>query len=70
MNDGAGIFAGSAGGIRAPRKNTAVMAVLGKDFAQKLRRGGGEDYAAFNEKEKGEIDVKILLAGAEKLCSV
>ena len=39
--------------------------VLGGDFAEQIRRvgsGGG--------KERGEVDVDLLLKGAEKLCDV
>ena len=46
-----------------------MRAILGKDLAQKIHRGGG-DYTTSENKEKGEIDVEVLLTGAEKLCSV
>ncbi|KAK3321546.1 DASH complex subunit Spc34 [Apodospora peruviana] len=43
------------------RRNTAVSAVLGGDLhAQIVRRGGGN----------GDVDVEVLLGGAEKLCTV
>ena len=45
-----------------PRRNTAVAAVLGGDLhAQIVRRTGGE---------KGDVDIEVLLRGAEKLCGV
>ncbi|KAI1432987.1 DASH complex subunit Spc34 [Xylaria sp. CBS 124048] len=47
----------------APRRNTAVAAVLGGDLHEKIRRSerrGGKD----------NVDVEILLKGAEKLCGV
>lgn len=47
----------------APRRHTAVSAVLGGDLHEQIRRserrGGKED-----------VDVELLLRGAEKLCSV
>ncbi|OIW26526.1 DASH complex, subunit Spc34 [Coniochaeta ligniaria NRRL 30616] len=50
---------------RRPRQNTAVAAVLGGDLhAQIVRRGKAEDGT------KGDVDVEVLLAGAEKLCTV
>jgi hypothetical protein len=63
--------------VRAPRRNTAVAAVLGKDLVEKIRKGGGGGagsglgYQAFERnREKGEVDVNALLEGAEKLCDV
>lgn len=47
----------------AQRRHTAVAAVLGGDLHDQIRRSerrGGKD----------DIDVEILLTGAEKLCSV
>ncbi|KAI2470748.1 DASH complex, subunit Spc34 [Annulohypoxylon bovei var. microspora] len=47
----------------APRRHTAVAAVLGGDLHEQIRRSerrGGKD----------DIDVEILLKGAEKLCGV
>ncbi|KAG9251132.1 DASH complex subunit Spc34 [Emericellopsis atlantica] len=40
------------------RKHTAVAAVLGGEMTESLQRG------------KSEVDVEVLLKGAEKLCSV
>lgn len=53
---------------RRPRQHTAVAAVLGGDLhAQIVRRGGkAEDGSS----AKGDLDVEVLLRGAEKLCSV
>lgn len=49
----------------APRRQTAVAAVLGGDLhAQIGRRAGGGNGGG------GDVDVNILLKGAEKLCSV
>ncbi|KAJ9148524.1 DASH complex subunit Spc34 [Pleurostoma richardsiae] len=48
-----------------PRRSTAVAAVLGGDLhAQILRRGGVGDGG------KGDVDIEVLLRGAEKLCEV
>jgi hypothetical protein len=67
----------SADSVRAPRRNTAVAAVLGKDLVERIRRGGGGGagsglgYQAYERgREKGEVDVEVLLEGAEKLCNV
>lgn len=67
----------NAEAVRAPRRNTAVAAVLGKDLVEKIRRGGGGGagsglgYQAYERgREKGEVDVEVLLEGAEKLCNV
>ncbi len=47
-----------------PRRNTAVAAVLGGDLhAQIVRREG-------DGSTKGDVDIEVLLGGAEKLCSV
>lgn len=46
-----------------------MRGILGKDLAQKMRKGG-RDYTAIENREKGEIDVEVLLTGAEKLCNV
>jgi len=55
------VTAGVAGpGNRAPRRNTAVAAVLGPELHSEVRRTEG----------KGEIDIEVLLRGAEKLNSV
>lgn len=49
----------------APRRNTAVAAVLGGDLHEQIRkseRRGGSS--------KDDVDVEMLLRGAEKLCGV
>jgi hypothetical protein len=62
--------------VRAPRRNTAVAAVLGGDLVERIRRGGGGGagsglgYREVSGRDKGEVDVDVLLEGAEKLCSV
>ncbi|KAH0493082.1 hypothetical protein TgHK011_008004 [Trichoderma gracile] len=47
----------------APHRRTAVAAVLGGEMHEQLRRGGEAD-------RKGDLDVEVLLRGAEKLCGV
>ncbi|OBT61750.1 hypothetical protein VE03_09169 [Pseudogymnoascus sp. 23342-1-I1] len=47
---------------RAPRRNTAVAAVLGADLNAEIRRSEGV--------QKGDLDVEVLLRGAEKLGEV
>ncbi|KAI0404692.1 DASH complex subunit Spc34 [Xylaria palmicola] len=49
------------GGSAAPRRNTAVAAVLGGDLHDQIRRSGHR---------KDDVDVEVLLRGAEKLCTV
>jgi hypothetical protein len=52
-----------------PRRNTAVAAVLGAPLhAQLLQRGGTIDGQI--PTMKGDVDVEVLLRGAEKLCTV
>ncbi|KAH8880340.1 DASH complex, subunit Spc34 [Thozetella sp. PMI_491] len=46
-----------------PRRNAAVAAVLGGDLHSQIIRRGGEGA-------KGDVDIEVLLKGAEKLCSV
>lgn len=46
---------------RAPRKNTAVAAVLGGELHSQIKK---------NEQGRGEFDVEVLLKGAEKLNDV
>jgi len=58
--------AGRVPGASAPRRHTAVTAVLGGALHDQIRRserraGGGS---------KGDVDVEVLLHGAEKLCGV
>ncbi|KAI9685348.1 MAG: hypothetical protein M1820_010809 [Bogoriella megaspora] len=64
------------GAARAPRRNTAVAAVLGGDMVERIRRGGGGGVGTglgprpADARNKGEVDVELLLEGAEKLCEV
>lgn len=49
-------------GSTNPRRQTAVAAVLGGEMHSQLRRGETD--------RKGDVDVEVLLRGAEKLCGV
>lgn len=73
---GSGISGGGANAVRAPRRNTAVAAVLGNDLVERIRRGGGGGagsglgYRTYDGNNKNEVDVESLLEGAEKLLGV
>jgi hypothetical protein len=54
------VTAGSGTSSRAPRRNTAVAAVLGPELHSEVRKTEG----------KGEVDIEVLLQGAEKLNDV
>ncbi|KAI9801681.1 MAG: hypothetical protein M1833_002363 [Piccolia ochrophora] len=72
--DSYGAHSGFSG--TAPRRTTAVAAVLGGDMVEQIRRGGGGGvgsalgFAQNEPRDRGEVDVEVLLKGAEKLCSV
>ncbi|KAH7410502.1 DASH complex subunit Spc34-domain-containing protein [Phaeosphaeria sp. MPI-PUGE-AT-0046c] len=73
---GTSISGGGANAVRAPRRNTAVAAVLGNDLVERIRRGGGGGagsglgYRTYDGNNKNEVDVESLLEGAEKLLGV
>jgi hypothetical protein len=73
---GSNIAGGGANAVRAPRRNTAVAAVLGNDLVQRIRRGGGGGagsglgYRTYDGNSKNEVDVDSLLEGADKLLGV
>ncbi|KAI8939238.1 hypothetical protein NX059_005064 [Plenodomus lindquistii] len=73
---GASTSGGGANAVRAPRRNTAVAAVLGNELVEKIRRGGGGGagsglgYRTYDGTNKNEVDVESLLEGAEKLLGV
>ncbi|KAF1848211.1 acyl-CoA dehydrogenase NM domain-like protein [Cucurbitaria berberidis CBS 394.84] len=73
---GASISGGGANAVRAPRRNTAVAAVLGNELVERIRRGGGGGagsglgYRTYDGNNKNEVDVEPLLEGAEKLLGV
>jgi hypothetical protein len=54
------VTTGTGGSARAPRRNTAVAAVLGPELHSAVRKTEG----------RGEVDIEVLLRGAEKLNSV
>ncbi|KAG9243632.1 DASH complex subunit Spc34 [Calycina marina] len=54
---GGEVVAGVTPGQRVPRRNTAVAAVLGSELYSEVQR-------------KGEVDIDVLLRGAEKLNDV
>lgn len=49
--------------VGAPRRHTAVAAVLGGDLHDQIRKSE-------RGRNKDNVDVEMLLTGAEKLCSV
>ncbi|KAF1939597.1 DASH complex, subunit Spc34 [Clathrospora elynae] len=73
---GTTISGGGANAVRAPRRNTAVAAVLGNELVERIRRGGGGGagsglgYRTYDGNNKNEVDVESLLEGAEKLLGV
>lgn len=50
------------------RRNTAVAAVLGGDLHTQIARRGGRNGPGGDA--RGDVDIEVLLAGAEKLCNV
>ena len=54
-----------SGLVRVPRHGSTVAALLGGELGEQIRKGGTSDG-----KDKGEVDVDILLKGAERLCRV
>jgi hypothetical protein len=54
------VTTGTGPGARAPRRNTAVAAVLGPELHSEVRK----------TEAKGEVDIEVLLRGAEKLNDV
>lgn len=52
-----------------PRRNTAVAAVLGGDLHAKITRRAAP-AASRAEGAGGDVDIEVLLRGAEKLCNV
>lgn len=58
----------NSGPIRAPQRNTAVGAMLGRDMVEQLRRGGaGGVGGGIGGVATGDVNVEVLLQGAEKL---
>ena len=62
----AGEFYGNGNGLmRSHKPRSAVATLLGGELGEQIRKEGAKEG-----KERGEVDVNILLKGAEKLCSV
>jgi chromosome segregation ATPase len=64
------VFPGAEGlnggnGFPAIKSNTAVGRILGGDFLERMRRNERQI-----KKERNDVDVEVLLRGAEKLCNV
>lgn len=57
---------------RQPRKNSAVATVLGGDLADRIKRERARDGQPLRHAadRQDDIDVELLLRGAEKLCRV
>lgn len=51
--------------IRSQKPTSAVAALLGGELGEQIRKEGAKEG-----KERGELDVNLLLKGADKLCSV
>ncbi|KIN00892.1 hypothetical protein OIDMADRAFT_197838 [Oidiodendron maius Zn] len=54
------VTTGTGTSARAPRRNTAIAAVLGPELHSEVRKSEG----------KGDVDIEVLLRGAEKLNEV
>lgn len=61
---------GTRPGAGHPRRHTAVAAVLGGEMHEQLRGVGGGAGSSSAADRKGDVDVDVLLRGAEKLCGV
>jgi hypothetical protein len=57
---------------RDPRNRSAVSRVLGGDMMMEIERSSrsGISNPGGEGRVKGEIDIEVLLRGAEKLCDV
>ena len=51
--------------IRSHRPTAAVATLLGGDLGEQIRKESAKEA-----KERGDVDVNLLLKGAEKLCGV
>ncbi|KAI9653284.1 MAG: hypothetical protein M1831_006119 [Alyxoria varia] len=59
--------------FKAPRSGTAVASILGGNLDERIKREyGRETQDSWREKrgQKDDIDVELLLNGAEKLCGI
>jgi len=51
--------------MRDQKQGSAVATLLGGELGEQIRKEGARE-----SKERGEVDVHLLLSGAEKLCGV
>ena len=58
-------YTNSGGLVRTHRSGSAVATLLGGELGEQIRKEGAKE-----SKERGEVDVNLLLKGAEKLCGV
>lgn len=58
-------FRNGGGRFRNQKKGSAVATLLGGELGEQIQREGNKEG-----KERGEVDVSLLLKGAEKLCGV
>ena len=58
-------YTNGAGIVRNPRHGSAVATILGGELGEQIRKESSKE-----SKERGELDVPLLLRGAEKLCGV
>lgn len=58
-------YMNGGGRLRNQKNSSAVAALLGGELGEQIRREGTKEG-----KERGEVDVNLLLKGAEKLCGV
>jgi len=58
-------YANGTGLTRSKQQGSAVTTLLGGELGEQIRKEGAKE-----SKERGEVDVNLLLSGAEKLCGV
>ncbi|KAI4124655.1 MAG: hypothetical protein LQ338_004694 [Usnochroma carphineum] len=58
-------WSNGAGSSRPGRQHSAVATILGGELGEQLRNEGAQ-----SGKERGEVDVNLLLKGAEKLSAI
>ena len=58
-------FTQGHGIFRNPRQDSAVARILGGELGEQIRKENAKEG-----KERGEMDVNLLLRGAEKLCGI
>lgn len=76
VNAHEGSIGNSQYGVRVPKSNAAIASLLGGNLAERIRQGAGANvggrygHGSVHERAKGEVDVDMLLNGAEKLCGI